>query len=419
MNINEDNAADFLSPLLEAAPAPPRVDLDEAIGTARRRRRRHRVAGASGAVAAVAIIAVAVPLGIDAVRTHTPPVAAPATRTSASAGAPSASASAAPTSLSCTERLLPVPDGVTMALVGANGGDPTGRYLIGRSYPHGGSHEQPLIWDNGVPHKVPIKGDDANLTAVSSNGTAVGESFAGETQSAFIYRNGHVAKLGGLTNVGPVAVNNAGVIAGVQNDHSTNRPIVWRTPASSAKYLPLPGSKWRGSPDAVLDDGTIVGTAMPTFDSMTSQTIVWHTDGTFQLLPQPTVSGVKGINGFWIDDVRGNVAIGRAVVATKTESAFYSIALDVDTGVVTALGDSHFGLIAGNADHWLVGMTGHLTSPIPALWTPGTGLVELPTLAKKTDLGDEAAYISDDGKVIAGQNIDKNGVIRAVEWRCH
>jgi uncharacterized membrane protein len=69
--------------------------------------------------------------------------------------------------------------------------------------------------------------------------------------------------------------------------------------------------------------------------------------------------------------------------------------------------------------HWLVGTTGHLTSPIPALWTPGTGIVKLRTLAKKTDLGDEAAYISDDGKVIAGQNIDKSGVIRAVEWRCH
>jgi len=419
MDINEHNAADVLAPLLEATPAPPRIDLYEAIGTARRRRRVHRTVGAAGVIATVAVVAVAVPLGINAMRTDAPPVVAPATSASATSTPHPAATNAEPTSLSCSEHLLPVPDGVTMAIVGGNGGDPSGRYLIGRSYPHGGNHEQPLIWDNGVPHKVPIKGDDADLDAITSNGTAVGESFSGQTQSAFIYRDGKVSKLRGLTNVGPAAVNNAGVVAGTKNDNSTNRPIVWRTPTSSATYLPLPGPSWRGSPDAVLDDGTIIGTVMPTFDSMTSRTIVWHTDGTFQFLPQPAVPGVTGINGFWIDDVRGNIAIGRAVVATKEEEAFYSVAYDLDTGVATALGNLQFALAAGNANHWLVGSTGHITSPTPALWTPSTGIVKLPTLAKKTDIGDEAAYISDDGSVIAGQNIDKNGVIRAVEWRCH
>jgi hypothetical protein len=417
MDINEDNAADVLAPLLEATPAPPRIDLYEAIGTARRRRRVHRTAGAAGVIATVAVVAIAVPLGINAMRTDAPPVVAPATGTSATTTPHPAVTNAEPTSLSCSEHLLTVPDGVTKAIVGGNGGDPTGRYLIGRSYPHSGL-EQPLIWDNGVPHKVPIKGDDADLTAVSSNGTAVGESFSGQTQSAFIYHAGKVSKLGGLTNVGPVAVNNAGTVAGTQDDHDTSLPIVWRTPSSPARHLPLPGSKWRGSPDAVLDDGTIVGTVMPTFDSMTSRTIVWHTDGTFQLLPQPAVPGVTGINGFWIDDVRGNVAVGRAVVATKAEEAFYSVAYDLNTGVATSLGNLQFALTAGNANHWLVGSTGHVNSPIPALWTPGTGIVKLPTLAKKTDIGDEAAYISDDGSIIAGQNIDKNGVIRAVEWHC-
>jgi hypothetical protein len=419
MDFNERNAADLLAPLLEATPAPPRVDLDEAMGTARRRRRVHRAAGGAGVIATVAVVAVVVPLGINAMRTGAARIVSPAAGASATTTLHPAAPNAEPTSLSCSEHLLPVPDGVTMALVGGNGGDPTGRYLIGRSYPHGGNHEQPLIWDNGVPHKVPIKGDDADLSAVSSNGTAVGESFSGETQSAFIYRTGKVSKLGGLTNVGPVAVNNAGTVAGARNDHNTNLPIVWRTPSSPAMYLPLPGSKWRGSPDAVLDDGTIVGTVMPTFDSMTSQTIIWHADGTFRLLPQPTVPGVTGINGFWIGDVRGNVAFGRAVVNTKAGTAFYSIAQDLNSGVVTALGDPHFGLVAGNANHWLVGMAAGVTSPVPALWTPSTGIVKLPTLAKKTGIGDEAAYISDDGKVIAGQNTDKNGVIRAVVWRCH
>jgi len=49
----------------------------------------------------------------------------------------------------------------------------------------------------------------------------------------------------------------------------------------------------------------------------------------------------------------------------------------------------------------------------------GTGLVLLPTLTSKPDTGDEASFISEDGTIVAGQNTDRHGVIRAVEWRCH
>jgi uncharacterized membrane protein len=310
-----------------------------------------------------------------------------------------------------------VPDGVSKALVG--GGDPTGRYLIGRSYPGDKvNKEQPLIWDNGVAHKVPINGADPDMVAIASNGTAVAESFKGDVQSAFIYRGGKLTKLGGMTNVGPVDVNDAGMVAGVKDDNNTNVPIVWRTPTSPATALPMPGPNWRGSPSAVLDDGTIVGSIMPTFDSMTSTGVIWKPDGTFQLLPLPKIAGVTGINGLWIFNVRGNVVIGEGVKTTKQETAFYPVAYDLTTGTYTDLSKANMWVSGGNAQHWLVGF-GVGLHPKSLLWTPGTGVIQLPTLSAKDEMGDGPKYVSDDGAILAGQNTDKHGVIRAVVWHCH
>jgi hypothetical protein len=66
----------------------------------------------------------------------------------------------------------------------------------------------------------------------------------------------------------------------------------------------------------------------------------------------------------------------------------------------------------------MVGFTLPQETARPALWTPGTGIVKLPTLTKKADM-DAPAFISDSGDLLAGQDTDKHGVIRAVEWRCH
>jgi len=169
----------------------------------------------------------------------------------------------------------------------------------------------------------------------------------------------------------------------------------------------------------VLDDGTIIGSIAPTYDSMTSTGVIWKPNGTFQLLPLPQIAGVTGINGLWIFDARDNVVIGEAVKTTRQETAFYPVAYDLTTGRYTDLSSSHMVVAGGNAQHWLVGRSGKVMSPSPSLWTPGTGLLRLPTLSAKTDIGDQASYISDDGAVIAGQNIDKHGVIRAVVWHCH
>jgi len=415
MNIDDGREADLMAPLLGAEPRPPRVDLRQAIGEARRRRRMHRVGGASGVVAAVAVVAVAVPLGINAARS-----AAPAPRGSGPASQPphpSASASAVPGSVSCTEQLLPVPDGVTMALV--SGGDASGRYLIGRSYPgNKGDDEQPLIWDNGVAHKVPINGADPELVAISTNGTAVGNAFSGGVESAFIYRDGTLSRLGGATNVEATSVNNAGTVAGSRDVDHSSLPVVWRTPTSPAKDLPMPSPSWRGTPSAVLDDGTVIGSVSPSVTSNESRGIVWHPDGTFQLLPLPEIAGAGGINGLWLYNVRGTVVLGRAVADTPQMTVFYPVAYDLTTGQYTDLSTARLNVSAGNSRHWLVG-SGPYSHPGALLWTPDTGLVKLPNLTGKPDVGDDAVYVSEDGTVIAGDNTDKHGVSRAVVWRCH
>jgi len=414
MYIDENNAADVFAPLREANVAPPRVDLEAAIGIARLRRRKHRLAGASGVAVAVAAIAIVLPLGINATRHGTPPVAS-ATSDPVSPPATTAPAripSPAPTSLTCTEKLLPVPDGVTMALVG--GGDPTGRYLIGRSYPKG-QRPQPVIWVGGVAHKVPLPGDDPDLSAVSSNGTVVGLSFAGQTMVGYIYRDGVVSRLKG-TNVAPGAVNNAGVVIG-QQDGGVAIPLVWHTPNSSPEKLPLPGPKWLGYATAVLDDGTMIGTVRPTAAGA-EQTIIWQPDGAFRLLPVPTSLHVPHTVGFSSASVRGNIISGNVVVNKPTVTTDAQASYDLATGTYSLDPQPPRFAATGSNGHWMVGFTLPQETARPALWTPGTGIVKLPTLTKKADM-DAPAFISDSGDLLAGQDTDKHGVIRAVEWRCH
>jgi hypothetical protein len=415
MYIDERTAADVLAPLRDESSAPPRVDLRLVKSEARRRLRRRRVTTATGAFACMAAIAIAVPLGVAAVRHPTPVSHHP---TPAATAPPTVSpTSAVPKSLTCTESVLPVPGGVASAVI--TGGDPTGRYLVGQSYPQPtGDHYQPLIWDNGLAHKVPLPGLDAIMVAVSSNGTAVGQSFTGNVQSAFIYRDGRVTKLGGATSAGASAVNNAGMVVGGRIDHNVSVPVVWRTPTSPATDLPLPGPSWRGSASEILNDGSIVGAVSPSSTSSESQVIMWSPNGSFRLLPLPRVAGVTGITGFQPLNVSQNILIGNAIESTTNLMRFYGGAYELATGAYIDLSQAKMSVWGGNAQHWLVGaVLGQ--DPSPSLWTPGTGLIRLPTLAATSEMTDQAIFVSDDGRVIAGSNTDKHRVERAVMWRCH
>ncbi|HKE66885.1 MAG TPA: hypothetical protein VKB59_19850 [Micromonosporaceae bacterium] len=410
MNTYEQNVVDALSPLRDESPAPPRIDLATVMAEGRRRRRTVRLATAGGTLAAVTVVAVLVPLGVAAVRGS-----GPSTHPASTAAGTSARA-VAPTSLTCTEQLLPVPDGVTKALV--SGGDPTGKYLFGRSYPQRtGFHEQPLLWIDGVAHKIAIPGEDPTIGAVTSNGKAIGSSFNGDVETGYFVSDGKVTRLAGPKGSTATDLNSAGVIVGGRfGANGVSVPIMWKTPTSEPIDLRMPGPNWVGSATAINDDGTIVGEVSTSAHTVLSRTIVWQPDGSFQLIPLPTLAGVSGINSLLSFNLRGNVLIGEASVVTSQETAFYPLAYDLGTGKFTDLQHANLWVTGGNSQHWLAGEGIHNK---PAIWTSGTGLVLLPTLTSKPDTGDQASFISEDGTIVAGQNTDRHGVIRAVEWRCH
>src|SRR3954464_5413617 len=140
---------DLLRSLDPEPPTPSTVDITQAIATGRKRRMRRGVGYGGGAAVPPLVVAgvagVAVAVGQHGNSPKRPTVAAASPKPSPSAlpkgdytipGTPGWSAPEAIPPSSCTIEKLPVPDGVRMALV--SGGDPTGNWFVGRSYPKNG-----------------------------------------------------------------------------------------------------------------------------------------------------------------------------------------------------------------------------------------------------------------------------------------
>src|SRR5690349_16004793 len=149
MRIDEESAGLILGQLDDDPPTPSRVDLARAVTDARRRRRIRRVGGYTAVAGATALLLVGT--SAAAGRWLSPAPSPPGSgRTGPPANAALDAAPPAPTK--CVLGELPLPDGRTMALV--TGADPSGRFLLGRTYPatspaNGGLHV--VIWDRRAP----------------------------------------------------------------------------------------------------------------------------------------------------------------------------------------------------------------------------------------------------------------------------
>ncbi len=93
-----------------------------------------------------------------------------------------ASPSVAPTPspghvIACTAKELPLPDGYPKQTY-AGSGDPTGRYIVGRSYAKDG-RPRLAIWDGTQPTMVAMQGSDQGFNDITTSGVAVGSSFVG------------------------------------------------------------------------------------------------------------------------------------------------------------------------------------------------------------------------------------------------
>ncbi|MFG2038442.1 hypothetical protein [Dactylosporangium sp. NPDC048998] len=362
-----------------------------AVADGERHGRRVRAMGVAGAGAAVIVVLAAgwafAGLGprVGADNTVTPAQLAASEKTEK------------PKSLACTAQQLTTASGSPKGVV--TGADPTGKYILGRTYPNG--KPQAVIWIDRRPVPVPMSGDDQELRDATSTGLAVGTSFPSgdDKPAAWVYAGGKVTRLsGGVAEAN--AVNERGMIAGVVG----NRPAMWRSPNDKPTMLALPGAGWQGRAMGIDEDGTIVGSVSETGGSGTAA--LWRPDGTLELVKAAVTGG----------DVTQNPTNGGSR-AMSIRGGWVTIwiaggglLLNAATGAIT--GDAV--IEAVNRQGWTAG-DGRLVAggETVKLLPPGGETVKRPPGGGH---GVVVSAISDDGVTVAGYVPGPDAV--PVVWTC-
>jgi uncharacterized membrane protein len=415
---------DLLRHLDDEPHAPSTVDIQRAIATGRRKRRNRRTGYAGvAALTTLAVAGVAVVSGFP----QRGPSRTVAAKPSASAkpspavtaaytipGAAGWTAPAATAPTSCRIERLPVPDGVSMALI--SGADPTGSYLVGRSYPKGAY--QAVIWHNGSAQKVNLPGDlEENLDDVNSAGAAVGWSYVGGSEQntgpvPYVYQNGKVSKLTGVERGSAYAINDAGAIVGQDDKQQT--AVLWPSATAKAITLPVPPGTAQSHARDIDEDGTTVG------DLDLKVPYVWFADGTHRALTLPSKNGKKavGARAFTIRNgwVTGVADADNAARVGGKGAEMWGVRWNLRTGAVEIVTDFADRAENANAQGWQIGVD----KKGRAALATGAGTVVLPDLAKHAPdtLSNIPNTISDDGRIIGGQSDDMGDTIHAVIWRC-
>ena len=416
MNTFDDDGAILLGPLDHEPNGPCTVDIQRAVREGRRRHRRRRTVryASVAVVAALALTGTSLAAGTLRDTDRADPSKAPTNQAVATSGAPappaastSAPAPAPPTS--CAIRRLPVPDGVDMALV--TGADPTGRIIVGRSYPRGKDY-QVILWRDGQATKIALGGSDATLTDVTTGGVAVGFTYERVAAGAdgvravpYAYRDGTLAKLPGVRSGLAHGINETGRIAGVDGERGW--PVVWPSPTTAAVALPLPAGAPRGEAYDIDEDGTVVGNLGE------RRAHVWLPDGTHRDLPLPKVNGVAPA-GARVYSIRNGWATG--VLSGTPMGEPSAVRWNVRTGEVRVFAELNIRASTANELGWQVGTDRQGR----AAFLSDTGLLVLPDLAthRPNELTNIPTTLSDDGRTIAGQADDAAGTIHAVVWHC-
>jgi uncharacterized membrane protein len=394
---------DLLRPLDTEPRSPSTVDVRPAISTARRKQ-VFRNAGYAGAATLTAAAAVVGGVLINSPGTSTPtqPAATKAAITAAAAKAPE----------TCTVEQLSAPGGAPSALI--FGADPAGKYFVGSDRPVVGG-KQGAIWHDGVATEVPLPGNsDKLLTDVNASGTAVGWSYAtASTPVPYVYSGGKVSQLPGVQNGQALAINSRGQIVGVAADE----PVLWKSATAEPTPLPLPAGAESGQASDIDEDGTVIGTV----DNKVPY--VWLPNGTHHALKLPDLDGKPAegrathIRDGWVTGNANDAGGGKAAgLKTKTEGKSKVVRWNLRSGQVQIVDAIDKMADAINAQGWQTGIAKQGGATLYA----GNTEVVLPGLAPNPQ--DHYAHIantlSDDGRTVAGQSNDANGVIQAVVWHC-
>ncbi|GAA2884552.1 hypothetical protein Acy02nite_17770 [Actinoplanes cyaneus] len=393
---------DLLRPLDTEPSSPSTVDIPLAISAARRKR---AIRGATY-TGAVTLTVAAVTVGGLMIRSP-----GPATTPAQPAATTTTTATAVKAPASCTIERLPVPDGARAALV--FGADPTGKFFVGRSYPKAGGY-QAVIWHNGVAEEVPLPGDEEELLHdVNTSGTAVGWSYIGEnTPMPFVFRDGKVTQLPGVSSGSAYAINRDGKIVGDDGAH----PLLWSSPSAGPTQLPVPAGTQTAIATDIDDDGTVIGT----LDNKVPY--VWLPDGTHHALRLPDTDGKRfegrlfHLRNGWAVGVANEAGGKSASGEKKAQGKVEAIRWNVRTGEMTVVGQFDKSADAVNAMGWQTGVGKQGGAKLLA----DEHLIALPGLAPAGGdrLADLANTLSDDGRTIGGQSDDANDNIQPVLWHC-
>jgi uncharacterized membrane protein len=399
---NQDEYAQrLLEPLRGEPEGAPRIDVPRAM---REGRRRRRVRGWSTAVLATAVTAVTAGGG-------TVMVAAARDDSKPPRPEPTASAAVVPATPApkrkCTVTRLPT-GGIKKAVV--TSGDPSGHYLAGRVYPPGKSQNvDVVVWKDGKLVDTPdMPGSDASLRDINSSGVAVGTSYDGDEQQAYVYRDGAFTKLAGPGAVS--GINDAGVMVGSIGSDIEPNPVRWASPGAKPQRLPLPDGVKTAVARDVDEDGTILG--LVALKEGQDTAYLWMADGTHRATPAPTVDGKKA-DAFWPDSMAAGKVIGRAVFESKDSMSFKTVLYDIASGEYTEVFPLDAPRIAADGTIFGVEWTDRRMG-LPVLMT-GDQKTKLPSGGRREFV---VSSISSDGRTLAGYSVgsEETGPISNDPW---
>lgn len=400
--MNDQDARLMLRPLGEESVPPSGLDVATLVGAGRRRVRRRRLAALAGTGGLAAVALLAVPLvasGVDRTAPGRPsgPVAAAPTTASREAPAPAPAVPA-----TCVVRRLPVPAGVTEAVV--YDGDPTGRFQVGVGY--AATETSVLLWDAGRLTVLSPPTAGADTLVVNASGVVAGSGDG----IAWVYENSTYRRLplvdpgpgGGVEVTGINArgevVGNQGTLGKLKDDvgvrHPLRVPVRWPAGAGSPRALPLPAGDLDVSAADIADDGTVVGQKSGRDDQPSraaDRALVWTGDGEPRELAATGGAGATAIAGDWV--------IGWSAVT----DGFRQERWNLRTGAAAPVDQlAYVGEV--NQHGWMAGFVRASDGFETPAFAAGGTVVRLPSLdgAAPSKEGPGAYTISDDGRVLSG-----------------
>jgi hypothetical protein len=401
-----------LRPMAGEPDTVSRIDLSRAVTVGRRRKRVRRAGGVAAAACMVTVAAlVGLPVATGLLERLDGRRDAPVATTVAPSADPTDGVRPAPSA--CVASFLPMPSDDSEETV-VSGGDPSGRWLIGRTRASDGDGNYTnLIWKDGTLAGRPeLPGANQELHDINSAGTAVGEARYLNVVGPYIYRRGAVQRLPGVARGGATAVNDAGTIVGYRiTDNGDRRPVRWRSATAAAADLPVPSGFSSVDVVGLAEDGTVLGSVAHGYGP--KRAYVWRPDGTGKVLPNPKVDG-QTATAFEPVAIRGNWVVGTGRLPEST--TMLPFRYNLSNGTFDYLTERATAVKAVNGSGWVVG---RLITDQEALLNVDGRNVPLPRAIFDRSIGNIVSMtISDDGRTVGGWGLTATDQSRPVIWTC-